>query len=112
MSSAAMIPTSVLERFNKGELVAAVVQDAETNQVLMMAWVNQEALEKSISTKSATFFSRSRNKLWVKGSESGNTQEIKSISFDCDGDTLLFKVKAAGPACHTGSISCFDSKII
>lgn len=107
-----VIPQSVLDRFNNGELVAAVVQDVDTKEVLMMAWVNQEALEKSISTKAATFWSRSRNKLWVKGSESGNSQEVKVISFDCDSDTLLFQVKPAGPACHTGAITCFDQRII
>ena len=112
MIAKSVIPQSVLDRFNNGELVAAVVQDVDTKEVLMMAWVNQEALEKSISTKAATFWSRSRNKLWVKGAESGNSQEIKSISFDCDSDTLLFQVKPPGPACHTGAITCFDQKII
>ena len=106
-----MIPKSVLDRFNSGELVAAIVQDIDSKEVLMLAWVNQEALEKSISTKSATFWSRSRNKLWVKGSESGNTQQIINISLDCDSDALLFLVKAAGPACHTGAITCFDQQI-
>jgi phosphoribosyl-AMP cyclohydrolase len=106
-----MIPKSVLDRFNNGELVAAIVQDIDSKEVLMLAWVNQEALEKSISTKSATFWSRSRNKLWVKGSESGNTQQIINISLDCDSDALLFQVKAAGPACHTGAITCFDQQI-
>lgn len=112
MIAKSVIPQSVLDRFNNDELVAAVVQDVDTKEVLMMAWVNQEALEKSISTKAATFWSRSRNKLWVKGVESGNSQEIKSISFDCDSDTLLFQVKPFGPACHTGAITCFDQKII
>ena len=106
-----MIPNSVLDRFNNGELVAAIVQDVDSKEVLMLAWVNQEALEKSISTKSATFWSRSRNKLWVKGSESGNTQQIINISLDCDSDALLFQVKVAGPACHTGAITCFAQKI-
>jgi phosphoribosyl-AMP cyclohydrolase len=106
-----MIPKSVLDRFNNGELVAAIVQDVDSKEVLMLAWVNQEALEKSISTKSATFWSRSRNKLWVKGSESGNTQQIINISLDCDSDALLFQVKTAGPACHTGAITCFDQTI-
>lgn len=106
-----MIPKSILERFDKGELVAAIVQDFDTKEILMMAWVNQEALEKSISTKAATYFSRSRNKLWIKGSESGNTQQIINISLDCDSDALLFQVKPAGPACHTGAITCFDQKI-
>lgn len=106
-----MIPKSVLDRFNNNELIAAIVQDVDSKEVLMLAWVNQEALEKSISTKSATFWSRSRNKLWVKGSESGNTQQIINISLDCDSDALLFQVKAAGSACHTGSMTCFDQVI-
>lgn len=77
----------------------------------MMAWMNQQAVELTIETKSATFFSRSRNELWVKGETSGNTQSVVSIAHDCDADTLLVQVNPAGPACHTGDVSCFTSGV-
>lgn len=93
------------------ELLPAIVQDAETKDVLMMAWVNSEALEKTIASRRATFWSRSRNQLWVKGQTSGHYQEIVSIHFDCDADTLIFLVQSHGPACHTGERSCFYREI-
>ena len=77
----------------------------------MMAWMNQHAVELTIETKNATFFSRSRNELWVKGETSGNTQSVVSIAHDCDADTLLVLVNPAGPACHTGEVSCFTSGV-
>ena len=94
-------------KYNEAGLVPAIIQDYETRQVLMMAWMNEEALKMTIDTKKATFFSRSRQTLWVKGETSGNTQAVVKINYDCDGDTLLLQVNPEGPACHTGSTSCF-----
>lgn len=93
--------------WQKNPLIPAIVQDIDTGEVLMLAYMNKEAFEKTISTKFAHYFSRSRNSLWKKGETSGNTQEIKDILLDCDSDTLLLKVKQKGPACHTGRKSCF-----
>lgn len=107
-----MIPESLKLRFKNGELVNVVVQDNLSKEVLMVAWVNQEALEKSIESGKATFWSRSRNKLWIKGEESGNTQHIINIKLDCDGDSLLYLVEPAGPACHNGTITCFEETIL
>ena len=94
-------------KYNDAGLVPAIVQDYNTRQVLMMAWMNEDALKQSIATKKATFYSRSRQQLWVKGETSGNFQTIISVDYDCDGDTLLLQVIPAGPACHTGNTSCF-----
>jgi len=105
------IPTEIRERFNAGELVAAIAQDAVTNEVLMLAWMNEEALAATIANMRGTYWSRSRNSLWVKGETSGHTQEVKSISFDCDGDAILLKVVQHGAACHTGDRSCFHRVI-
>lgn len=99
--------------FNKtGGLVAAIAQDAETGQVLMMAWMNKEAFEETLRTKRACYFSRSRNRLWRKGEESGNVQEVREVFIDCDADTVLLKVKQiGGAACHEGYASCFFRKV-
>jgi phosphoribosyl-AMP cyclohydrolase len=99
--------------FNKGKgLVPAIVQDFETNEVLMLAYVNSEAWQKTLETGKATYWSRSRNRLWVKGETSGNVQIVKEILIDCDSDTLLFKVEQkGGAACHTGYQSCFYRRI-
>ncbi|MEY2840996.1 MAG: hypothetical protein RLY74_137 [Actinomycetota bacterium] len=107
-----MIPESLIQRFKAGELINVVVQDSSTKEVLMVAWANQEALEKSIKSGNATFWSRSRNRIWIKGEESGNYQRIINIKLDCDGDSLLYLVDPAGPACHNGTITCFEEKII
>lgn len=107
-----MIPESLKQRFENGELVNVVVQDNSSKEVLMVAWVNQEALENSMASGKATFWSRSRNKLWVKGEESGNTQRIINIKLDCDSDSLLYLVDPAGPACHNGTSTCFDETIL
>ena len=107
-----MIPESLKQRFKNGELVNVVVQDNSSKEVLMVAWVNQEALEKTIESKNATFWSRRRNKLWIKGEESGNLQRIIEIKLDCDGDSLLYLVDPAGPACHNGTITCFEETIL
>jgi len=88
-------------------LIPAVVQDAETKSVLMLAYVNEEALRLTFETGYAHYYSRSRNELWKKGGTSGHVQKIEQVRLDCDGDTLLYIVKQTGPACHTGSKSCF-----
>lgn len=94
-------------KYNDKGLIPVVTQDSDTGEVLMMAWMNREAIEKTIATKKATYFSRSRDELWVKGETSGNTQAVVSMSIDCDKDTILLKVKQAGVACHTGKRTCF-----
>lgn len=88
-------------------LITTVVQDATTKQVLMVAYMNQESLAKTMATGETWFWSRSRKTLWHKGATSGNIQTVKTIAVDCDADTLLVTVDPAGPACHTGHISCF-----
>ena len=98
-------------RFNADGLIPAVAQDSATGEVLMMAWMNEEALRQTIETGEATYFSRSRGKLWRKGETSGNTQTVDEILIDCDQDTLLLKVTQKGPACHTDRKSCFYSKV-
>jgi len=95
--------------FNKmNGLVPAIIQHHQSNQVLMLGFMNTEALEKTRKTGHVTFFSRTRNRLWTKGEESGNFLNVKEILEDCDKDTLLIKVEPVGPVCHTGSLSCFD----
>ncbi|SHG36904.1 phosphoribosyl-ATP pyrophosphatase /phosphoribosyl-AMP cyclohydrolase [Thermosyntropha lipolytica DSM 11003] len=94
-------------QFDQKGLIPAIIQDYKTGQVLMMAYMNEEALKKTIETGKTWFYSRSRQKLWMKGEESGHIQEVKEISYDCDADTLLIKVEQTGVACHTGHYSCF-----
>jgi phosphoribosyl-AMP cyclohydrolase len=89
------------------ELRAAIVQDASTSDVLMLAWMDDEALRLTRETGEAHFFSRSRQRLWRKGETSGNTLAVEELKDDCDGDAILLRVRPAGPACHTGSESCF-----
>jgi len=98
-------------KLDKDGLIPAVVQDHLTNEVLMVAWVNEEAFELMKSTGYTHFWSRSRQKLWKKGEESGHIQKIVSIQLDCDADTLLVRVEQTGPACHTGSPSCFNEVV-
>ncbi|MFU8792632.1 MAG: bifunctional phosphoribosyl-AMP cyclohydrolase/phosphoribosyl-ATP diphosphatase HisIE [Acholeplasmataceae bacterium] len=93
--------------FNPEGLIPVVVQSEENNEVLMLAYMNQEALKLTIETKKATYYSRSRKALWVKGETSGHTQEVKGLFYDCDQDALLLKVVQQGVACHTGNPSCF-----
>lgn len=95
--------------YDKNGLIPAVVQSATTNKVLMVAWMNAQSLALSLEKGETVFFSRSRNELWHKGATSGNTQTIVSIAADCDRDTLLIQVLEAGPACHTGTDSCFEA---
>lgn len=98
-------------KFNKDGLIPAIVQDARSGQVLMMAWMNEESLRKTVAQGQTWFWSRSRQQLWHKGATSGNTQTVRAMAYDCDGDTLLIQVEPAGPACHTGQISCFFNKL-
>ena len=98
-------------KFDAQGLAPAIVQDALSGEVLMLAWMNRESLVLTLSTGKATFWSRSRGELWVKGATSGNTQTIKSIRLDCDQDAILLVVEPAGPACHTGARSCFFESV-
>lgn len=98
-------------QFNEQGLIPALAQDRFDGQVRMFAWMNREALERTLSTGLATFFSRSRGKLWVKGEESGNVLRVHSVTADCDADTLLLLVEPAGPSCHTGRPSCFFKRV-
>jgi phosphoribosyl-AMP cyclohydrolase / phosphoribosyl-ATP pyrophosphohydrolase len=97
--------------FNEQGLIPAIAQDRFDGQVRMVAWMNREALEHTLSTGKATFFSRSRGKLWVKGESSGNELRVHSVTADCDADTLLLLVEPAGPSCHTGRASCFFQRV-
>jgi phosphoribosyl-AMP cyclohydrolase len=98
--------------FNEAGLIPAIAQDYETNEILMVAWMNIEAFELTLEKKQAVYFSRSRNKLWFKGEESGNMQIVKDVYTDCDNDVILLKVQQVGGiACHTGRESCFFQKI-
>ena len=94
-------------KWDERGLVPAIVQDIDTKQVLMMAYMSAESLQQTIETGETVFWSRSRSALWHKGATSGNTQKVREIYADCDGDTLLVLVEPAGPACHTGAVSCF-----
>ncbi|MFO1518857.1 MAG: phosphoribosyl-AMP cyclohydrolase [bacterium] len=98
-------------KFDDKGLIPAILQDYENGEVLMCAFMNREAVEKTLTGGLATFYSRSRNKLWVKGETSGHTQEVKEVYFDCDNDCLLVKIKQNVAACHTGYRSCFFNKI-
>ncbi|CAB4755119.1 unannotated protein [freshwater metagenome] len=106
-----VIPTSIQERLSKGELISVIAQDVESREVLMIAWMNQEALTKTLETKQATYWSRSRNALWLKGESSGHFQEVKSVAYDCDSDAILLQIVQTGAACHTGERSCFHNRI-
>ena len=97
--------------FDANGLVPAIAQDATDGRVLMMAWMNAEALKLTLETRNVTYWSRSRQSLWTKGETSGHTQALVEAWIDCDGDTLLLKVNQTGPACHTGSPTCFFEKV-
>jgi phosphoribosyl-AMP cyclohydrolase len=94
-------------KFNDQGLVPAIVQDAQSGAVLMMGWMNQAALQQTLQTRKATFYSRSRNQMWVKGESSGHVQEVLEARIDCDQDVVLLKCKSHGPCCHVGYQSCF-----
>jgi len=98
-------------KFDEKGLITAVLQHHTTREILMVAWMNAEALERTLQTGEAHFWSRSRQELWHKGGTSGNVQRVTEIRVDCDGDTLLLQVDPAGPACHTGAMSCFFSQL-
>jgi phosphoribosyl-AMP cyclohydrolase len=100
-----------LVKFNADGLVAAIAQRAETGEVLMMAWMNRDALAETLTTGKACYWSRSRGKLWRKGESSGQSQTVKSLRVDCDGDTLLMLVEQEGVACHTGRSNCFFNEV-
>jgi len=99
-------------KFDENGLITAVVQDALTREVLTVAYMNKESLGKSLETRETWFYSRSRQELWHKGETSGNTQRIVDMKYDCDGDALVVLVEPAGPACHTGSVSCFNESLL
>lgn len=100
---------ALLKRTPDG-LIAAVVQDAATGDVLMQAWMNDDTLARTLATREATYWSRSRQERWIKGATSGHTQRVRSVRLDCDGDTVLLRVDQVGGACHTGDQTCFDSR--
>jgi phosphoribosyl-AMP cyclohydrolase len=105
-STFSLQPSTDLKWDERG-LITSVVQDAASGQVLMVAWMNAEALELTLATGETHFWSRSRGELWHKGATSGNVQRVTGVWADCDADTLLIQVEPAGPACHTGAVSCF-----
>lgn len=94
-------------KFDSAGLIPAIVQDSETNEILMMAWMNAESIGRTVETKTTWFWSRSRQEFWNKGATSGNMQHVSEVLVDCDADVLLVKVKPDGPACHTGERTCF-----
>ena len=98
-------------RYNDRGLVTAIAQDARTGEVLMLAWMNRAAIERTLETGYAWYFSRSRQQLWWKGETSGHVQKVVDLSFDCDGDAILMRVDQAGPACHTDRPSCFYLRV-
>lgn len=98
-------------KYTSDGLIPAIIQDHATGRVLMMAWMNRSSLEATVKTGKTHFWSRSRQKYWMKGEESGHTQTVKDIAFDCDGDTLLIQVEQIGAACHEGYRSCFFRSI-
>jgi phosphoribosyl-AMP cyclohydrolase len=108
-----MNPDAVLTEatYNDKGLVTAIAQDYETGEVLMLAYMNEDTLRQTLETGVMTYWSRSRQKVWVKGETSGNTQQVEEVHIDCDGDALLFQVQQSGAACHTGYYSCFYRRL-
>lgn len=99
-------------QYDANGLVPAIVQSAQSGRVLMLAWMSSESLKQTLELGETVFWSRSRQELWHKGATSGNVQTVQSIEVDCDGDTLLIRVTEAGPACHNGTESCFDTTML
>ncbi len=97
---------------NADGLVPCIVQDVQNGEVLMMAWMNEESFQQTVSTRRMTYYSRSRQSLWIKGETSGHFQYVKELSVDCDRDTLLARVEQVGAACHTGNRSCFFTRLL
>ena len=110
VSAASEQPASIEPRFDDRGLIPVIVQDAQTDVVLMLAWMDAEALRRTRDSGRATYWSRSRGDYWVKGDTSGHVQIVREIRIDCDGDTLLLRVEQTGPACHTGTHTCFDGR--
>ncbi|WP_010525396.1 phosphoribosyl-AMP cyclohydrolase [Nesterenkonia sp. F] len=112
--SSTPLPAAVRDRvrFDADGLVPAIAQDVATGEVLMMAWMNDAALATTLSTRQGTYWSRSRGELWRKGASSGHTQQVVGVALDCDGDTVLLRVEQTGPACHTGTTSCFTDRAV
>lgn len=102
---------SVKALFQKSELIPVIVQDSQTKQVLMVAYANEEAVRRTFQTRTAWFWSRSRQALWNKGETSGNFMHVEKVYTDCDNDTLLLLCRPDGPACHTGAVSCFYTEL-
>lgn len=98
-------------KFNSEGLLPAIAQDIKTGEVLMLAYMNKESVERTIRDKKAWYWSRSRKKFWMKGETSGNVQHVREMYYDCDSDAILLKIDQVGPACHTGNRSCFFNKI-
>ena len=98
-------------RYNSDGLVPAIAQDEDTREVLMLAWMDEEALRRTLTTGKATYWSRSRQEYWVKGETSGNHQAVVDVALDCDGDTILVTVRQTGAACHTGNRTCFFTEL-
>ncbi|WP_308637302.1 bifunctional phosphoribosyl-AMP cyclohydrolase/phosphoribosyl-ATP diphosphatase HisIE [Paenibacillus silvisoli] len=111
MSTGKLETVAAAIKWDEAGLVPAIVQDANSKEVLMMAYMNEESLGRSIETGDTWFWSRSRNELWHKGATSGHTQRIVAMHYDCDGDTLLLRVEQNGPACHNGTYSCFTNEV-
>ena len=111
MSESFSLDPAIAARLKRNDagLVPAVVQDRSTGDVLMMAWMNDAALARTLATREATYWSRSRQELWIKGATSGHTQHVHEVRLDCDGDTILLKVDQTGAACPTGDWTCFDA---
>lgn len=105
-----MVPDTL--RWNDSGLICVVVQQYDSHEVLMVAWMDRTALERTLTTGRATYWSRSRSEYWVKGETSGNTQRVVELRHDCDGDTLLLLVDQSGAACHTGTRTCFDGRVV
>ncbi|WP_454973896.1 phosphoribosyl-AMP cyclohydrolase [Corynebacterium propinquum] len=99
-------------KLNDDGLLPAVVQAADTGEVLMLAWMDTHALAYTLATRRGTYYSRSRQEYWIKGLTSGNTQHVESVALDCDGDTVLLRVRQCGGACHTGDRTCFDADVL
>jgi phosphoribosyl-AMP cyclohydrolase len=112
MSEALDPSTAQRLKRNADGLFAAVAQERATGQVLMVAWMDDEALARTLATRQATYFSRSRGRHWIKGETSGHTQYVHSVRLDCDGDTVLLEVDQTGAACHTGEHTCFDADVL
>jgi len=108
----AAIPPDIAARLKVGiDLIPTIAQDAKTGEVLMLAYMNRESLAQTLETGKATYWSRSRNEIWVKGATSGHTQEVVAISLDCDGDAIVMQVIQTGAACHTGDRTCFHTPL-